>query len=1007
MNNEEIKALLRDLSEKAEYEGKSETVHISFDPDEKEEEQSTERESEPEPDFSDDGENDEGERPARRKRRGFSLGSLLSDLKPKNASSPGRRAKKPKAEERGEELPEEDAGQQDDGEDNVDAEQFRLPQMKTYTPRTRKPADAGAPEMTAEAAGSGKPEMTAEAAGVKEPEMTAQASGVKEPETFPEAESAKRPEMTAQASGSKEPETSPEAENAGGPEMTAQAAGSKEPETSPEAENAKGPEMPAEAAGSGKPEIPAEEAAGLPEGALSSGASKELTDEEIFEMPDFLKGKAKPSTLKPEQTSKPRSIEEALGDLDFTPVPTPEFLKEQPDQKQREEDEDRDETLEETSEEERASAKSGEMSESDEAKTPGGEMRSLEEIEVSFDSDDDETKEKAKKKPRRRKERKGGGFKEGLSRAADFLRRKGISARELIMIAAGLLLLILVAVLLLRSLGGGKEPENVTADEGLRVRLLSEPSAWTKSGEVTLSIRTKEDIQDIRIDGESMEFTGSNRTELTFETSSDVIEVEVTSDAVRRAQVTTAFIDGEAPDLTVSRSGDTVTITTSDERSGLAGVYYGVIMPPSNVPLYQDYTGPFQVEDGLWYSYYAVDAAGNMTEPVITNMSEASEVSMTQTQLSLFPGETSQVTAFASPYGAYLNGLTVENSNEDVISLSENGTVKALSEGTATITASANGLPSATCEVTVRKDADLTITTLGDVTLGYDDNFSPAGRLSTYADQYGYSYFFENVRSILAEDDLTFANLEGPLTDRGERQYKTFAFHGSPSYTQILQDGSIEAVTLANNHSGDYGEIGLEDTKQYLKEAGITYCSEDEVAFTEVQGVKVALIGIYAVDQEDKSAQVSTSIAKAKNGGADLIVVAFHWGTELVATPDSVQRSLGHLAIDEGADLVVGHHPHVLQGIEEYNGEYIVYSLGNFCFGGNTNPAEYETIIFQQSFHLGGRGSAESTGVNIIPCRISSNTGSNNYQPTPAQGEEANQIRAKLNALCEEFGTSF
>ena len=226
-------------------------------------------------------------------------------------------------------------------------------------------------------------------------------------------------------------------------------------------------------------------------------------------------------------------------------------------------------------------------------------------------------------------------------------------------------------------------------------------------------------------------------------------------------------------------------------------------------------------------------------------------------------------------------------------------------------------------------------------------------------------------------------------------------------YTQILQDGSIEAVTLANNHSGDYGEIGLEDTKQYLKEAGITYCSEDEVAFTEVQGVKVALIGIYAVDQEDKSAQVSTSIAKAKNGGADLIVVAFHWGTELVATADSVQRALGHLAIDEGADLVVGHHPHVLQGIEEYNGKYIVYSLGNFCFGGNTNPAEYETIIFQQSFHLGGRGSAESTGVNIIPCRISSNTGSNNYQPTPAQGEEANQIRAKLNALCEEFGTSF
>ena len=109
-----------------------------------------------------------------------------------------------------------------------------------------------------------------------------------------------------------------------------------------------------------------------------------------------------------------------------------------------------------------------------------------------------------------------------------------------------------------------------------------------------------------------------------------------------------------------------------------------------------------------------------------------------------------------------------------------------------------------------------------------------------------------------------------------------------------------------------------------------------------------------------------------------------------------MQKELAHAAVDQGADLVIGHHPHVLQGIEKYNGRNIVYSLGNFCFGGNSYPSDMDTIIFQQTFTFEGGEQKEDDVTNIIPCRISSADGYNNYQPTPAEGEEADRILQKL-----------
>ena len=291
----------------------------------------------------------------------------------------------------------------------------------------------------------------------------------------------------------------------------------------------------------------------------------------------------------------------------------------------------------------------------------------------------------------------------------------------------------------------------------------------------------------------------------------------------------------------------------------------------------------------------------------------------------------------------------------------------------------------------------LTLSVVGDCTLGTDEYFDYDTSLNAYYENYGADYFMANVKSIFSKDDLTIANFEGTLTESTEREDKQFAFKAPASYANILTAGSVEAVNTANNHSHDYGEESFNDTLKALDTANILHFGYDETAVTEVKGVKVGLVGIYELnDHLGREEQLKQNIAKVKQDGAQLIVVIFHWGNEKEEVPDENQKTLGHLAIDEGADLVCGHHPHVLQGIEEYKGKKIVYSLGNFCFGGNAYPSDMDTIIFQQTFTIDQNGVKDDNVTNIIPCSISSDSDYNNYQPTPAEGEEATRIMQKI-----------
>ena len=275
----------------------------------------------------------------------------------------------------------------------------------------------------------------------------------------------------------------------------------------------------------------------------------------------------------------------------------------------------------------------------------------------------------------------------------------------------------------------------------------------------------------------------------------------------------------------------------------------------------------------------------------------------------------------------------------------------------------------------------ITISSMGDCTLGTDEGFDQSTSFNAYYNEYGADYFLKNVRSILEADDLSVVNFEGTLTEETSRADKTFAY----------------------NHSKDYGTKSQEDTIENLSNAGIATFGYENVVVVDVKGIKVGLTGIYELaEHEQKATQIKENIQALKDAGAQIIIVNFHWGIEKEYTPNATQKKLAHLAIDEGADLVIGHHPHVLEGIEKYNGKYIAYSLGNFCFGGNKNPSDKDTMIFQQTFTIDTDGKvADDDNINIIPCSLSSSSNKNDYCPTPLEGDEAERVRQKIEKYSE------
>ena len=273
----------------------------------------------------------------------------------------------------------------------------------------------------------------------------------------------------------------------------------------------------------------------------------------------------------------------------------------------------------------------------------------------------------------------------------------------------------------------------------------------------------------------------------------------------------------------------------------------------------------------------------------------------------------------------------------------------------------------------------ITITAAGDCTFGGCLKHDTYKVFKKYLDENGYDYFFANVRSLFEADDLTIINLEGPLTDVGTMTTKSgICFRGDPEWTAIMTGSSVELCNFANNHAMDMGEEGFNRTLKALDDAGIGYCAYQYVYHTTIKGVRITALGF---DKWNNKQPEVVEAVQRERANCDLLIVNFHWGREMHYEPMSDQKKMGRAIVDAGADLVIGTHPHVYGGVELYKGKYICYSLGNFCFGGNTMPKDQRCMMFQQTFQIDTDGSVTDGGINVIPCLVSGDPKRNDFQP--------------------------
>lgn len=284
---------------------------------------------------------------------------------------------------------------------------------------------------------------------------------------------------------------------------------------------------------------------------------------------------------------------------------------------------------------------------------------------------------------------------------------------------------------------------------------------------------------------------------------------------------------------------------------------------------------------------------------------------------------------------------------------------------------------------------------VGDCTIGCNTVDQPKKKsIITYVNENGFDYPFRRVRYILEQDDLTVANFEGVLadSDKGLKK-KTYNFRADPSFAQVLTEGSVEAVTLGNNHTADFGQPGFDSTAAALENAGVNWFASTDYAVKtylyENGNAKIGFVGMYISYYWQNLDDVKTAFDTLREKGAQLIVAVIHGGVEYDARHDNNQTRFAKRMITFGADVVVGHHPHRLQGYEVIEGTPVFYSLGNFVFGGNFYLRSKYTVILQMAFSFDENGHYMGYQVNLIPCRLSEHVENNLYQPFPITGRQA------------------
>ncbi len=304
-------------------------------------------------------------------------------------------------------------------------------------------------------------------------------------------------------------------------------------------------------------------------------------------------------------------------------------------------------------------------------------------------------------------------------------------------------------------------------------------------------------------------------------------------------------------------------------------------------------------------------------------------------------------------------------------------------------------------EPIIEKDS-ITISFTGDCTLGTYLSSSNRAFEVLFERQKDYAYYFKNVKDIFDNDDYTVVNLEGPLTDATTvLEDKPFIFKGRKDYVNILLEGGVEACNLSNNHINDYGQQGNLDTKDVLSANNIDYFDNTNFHIENINGIKFGFAGFKAFNLYTKN-DIDKALNYFSENDVDVKIIILHGGIEYDYDFDSIKQELAHYSIDNGADLVVGHHPHILQGVEEYNNKYILYSLGNFCYGGHSNPVDKNSMIAQVTFNFEDK-KLVGDELKLIPVSISSVDYANNFQPTVLENEDKEKVLKLINDHSKNF----
>ena len=290
------------------------------------------------------------------------------------------------------------------------------------------------------------------------------------------------------------------------------------------------------------------------------------------------------------------------------------------------------------------------------------------------------------------------------------------------------------------------------------------------------------------------------------------------------------------------------------------------------------------------------------------------------------------------------------------------------------------------------------ITFLGDCTLGGEERTRSAWRgFVRTVERNGTGWPFRNLTALTAGDDLTVANLEGVLSDRElPKVRKQYNFIGGTAYTEILKAGSVECVTLANNHSHDYDKAGYEDTKRALDDAGVAYFGTDRMAvWRNEEGLTIGFLGVSGSLSGSRGTDYEKRAEILRSMGCSAVITVMHAGTEYQYEPDGYQKQIVNRAVACGSDLIVGHHPHVVQGYEIRNGIPVVYSLGNCVFGGNTNPRDHDALVLRAELSF-EEGALTGITLRFYPISVTGEEGWNDYSPVLLTGADAERVLKKM-----------